>query len=153
MSKRAKRYIIAGLVCIFLIITLFLNASIAGEPGDAGGCISISFDKWDMQRADKVMIYYDGEQYTVTDPEFIQALTTETLAGTFSEYCCSHFEDGWIEIYRGDRLIRRMRYIENHGALAYEADIAHWVLSGEESHAFLSREVEDQLRQIIGKNN
>ncbi|MBE6924363.1 MAG: hypothetical protein E7466_03890 [Ruminococcaceae bacterium] len=152
MSKKKKISIIVGSLFVLLIISLFLNVSVAGEPGDAGGCISISFDKWDMQRADKVIIYYGGEQYTVTDTEFIQALTRQTLAGTSSEYCCSHFEDGWVEIYRGDRLIRRMRYVEAHGALAYEADIGHWVLNGEESHAFLSRDVENQLRQIIGKN-
>ena len=151
--KKKRITIIIGSLIALLVIYLFLNVSIAGKPGDCGGCISISFDKWDMQRADKVIIYFRGEQYTVTDTEFIQALTRETLAGTFSEYCCSHFEDGWVEIYKGDRLIRRMRYIENHGALAYEADIGHWVFTGEESHVFLSRDVEIQLREIIGLNN
>lgn len=115
----------------------------------AGGAVCISFDKWDMLRADKIIIDYRGERYTVTDPAFVQAFSKETLAGTYSEYCCSNLNDGWVEIYRGDRLLRRMRFIANHDAFAYEADSAHWVLFGKEGHAFLSRDLTQQLEKII----
>ena len=116
----------------------------------AGGAVCISFDKWDMVRADKVVISFCGETYTITEPEFVREFSRETLSGTYSEYCCSHFDDGWVEIYRGDRLLRRMRYIANHDAFAYEADFAHLVLFGEEGHAFLSVGMRDKLREIIG---
>ncbi len=116
----------------------------------AGGAICISFDKWDMLRADKIIIDYRGELYTVTDSEFVQAFSKETLAGTYSEYCCSNLNDGWVEIYRGDRLLRRMRYIANHDAVAYEADITHWVLFGKEGHAFLSPNMWKKFYEIIG---
>lgn len=115
----------------------------------AGGAVCISFDKWDMLRADKIIIGYRGETYTVTDPAFVQAFSQETLAGTYSDYCCSNLDDGWVEIYRGNRLLRRMRYIANHEAFAYEADVAHWVLFGEEGHAFLSRDMWEKLHEII----
>ena len=115
----------------------------------AGGAVCISFDKWDMLRADKIIIDYRGELYTVTDPEFVQTFSKETLAGTYSEYCCSNLNDGWVEIYWGDRLLRRMRYIANHDAVAYEADLTHWVLFGKEGHAFLSKDTWEKLHQII----
>ena len=110
----------------------------------------ISFDKWDMLRADRIVFCHQGETYTITDPSFVQTFSQETLSGTYSEYCCSRLDDGWVEIYRGDRLLRRMRYIENHDAFAYEADAAHWVLFGEEGHAFLSRNTAKKLHELIG---
>lgn len=151
MSQKKKRIMI-GLVSLSLIlmIVLSLNVSISGEPLDAGGAVCISFDKWDMLRADKIIIGFDGETYTVTDPEFIRAFSKETLAGSFHEYCCSNLDEGWVEIYRGDRLVRRMRYIANHEAFAYEADITHWVLFGKEGHAFLSSDLRQKLQEIIG---
>lgn len=138
-------------VCLILIIILFLNVSINGKPFDAGGTICISFDKWDMMRADKIVFAVGGETYTVTDAEFIRAFSQETLAGTFHEYCCSNLNEGRVEIYRGERLLRRMRYIANHDAFAYEADITHWVLFGKEGHAFLSKDMWEKLHSIIGR--
>ncbi len=150
MSQKKKKIMIALVsLCLILLITLSLNVSISGEPWMAGGAVCISFDKWDMLRADKIIICYRGETYTITDPEFVQAFSKETLAGTYSDYCCSNLDDGWVEIYRGNRLLRRMRYVANHEAFAYEADIAHWVLFGEEGHAFLSRDVWEKLHEII----
>lgn len=151
MSQKKKKIMIALVsLCLILLITLSLNMSISGEPWMAGGSVCISFDKWDMLRADKIIIGYRGETYTVTDPAFVQAFSQETLAGTYSDYCCSNLDDGWVEIYRGNRLLRRMRYIANHGAFAYEADVAHWVLFGEEGHAFLSKDMWEKLHEIIG---
>jgi hypothetical protein len=146
-----KKRIIACLVCLglALLLVLFLNVSISGAPHMAGGAICISFDKWDMLRADKIIISCHGKTYTVTDPAFIRAFTQETLAGTYSDYCCANLNDGWVEIYRGDRLLRRMRYIANHDAFAYEADAAHWVLFGEEGHAFLTKETWEQLHEFF----
>ena len=136
-------------VCFIFLIALFLCVGISGKPLDAGGAVCVSFDKWDMLRADKLIIGFGGQSYTVTDPEFIRAFSKETLAGTFHEYCCSNLNEGWVEIYRGDRLVRRMRYIANHEAFAYEADLTHWVLFGKEGHAFLSRDMWEKLHEII----
>ena len=150
MSLKKKKTVI-GLACLFLVmlIVLSMNVSISGEPWMAGGAICISFDKWDMMRADKIIIGFQGGTYTVTDPVFIRAFSRETLAGTYHEYCCSNLNEGWVEIYRGDRLLRRMRYIANHEAFAYDADFTHWVLFGKEGHAFLSKEVWEGLHIII----
>ena len=116
----------------------------------AGGAVCVSFDKWDMMRADKIILQYRGETYVVTDLEFVRAFCSETLAGTYSDYCCSNLDDGWAEIYCGDRFLRRMRYIENHGSFAYDTDSAHWVLFGKEGHVFLSDSLHQKLREIIG---
>ncbi len=147
-KKKWIRICLISLTLILLIVS-FLCISISGEPLMAGGAVCISFDKWDMLRADKIIIDYGGELYTVTDPEFVQAFSKETLVGTYSEYCCSNLNDGWVEIYRGDRLLRRMRYIGNHDAFAYEADLTHWVLFGKEGHAFLSKDMWEKLHEII----
>ena len=138
------------ILCMTLLITLSLCVSISGEPWMAGGTVCISFDKWDMLRADKIIIGYRGETYTVTDLKFVQSFSKETLSGTYSDYCCSNLDDGWVEIYRGDRLLRRMRYIANHEAFAYEADRTHWVLFGKEGHAFLSSDLQQKLQEILG---
>ena len=148
-KKKWIRICFISLTLILLIVSL-LCVSISGEPLMAGGAVCISFDKWDMLRADKIIIGFQEETYTVTDSEFIRAFSQETLAGTFHEYCCSNLNEGWVEIYRGERLLRRMRYIANHEAFAYEADITHWVLWGKEGHAFLSKDMWEKLHEIIG---
>jgi len=149
-KKKGRVILLVSLCVVLLVLVLSLNVSVAGEPGMAGGCVSISFDKWDMLRADRVIIETRGETYTVTDPAFVRSFSRETLAGTYKDYCCAQMEDGWMEIYRGNRLLRRMRYISNHNALAYEADAAHWVLFGKEGHAFLSEDMCKKLEEIIG---
>ena len=148
MPKNKKKVIIALCACLVLAAILWLNTGVCISL-DAGGALCISFDKWDMLRADKIIVGYRGETYTVTDTEFIREFAKETLAGTFHEYCCSDEVDGWVEIYRGERLLRRMRYISNHDAFAYDADITHWVLFGKEGHAFLSKETREKLHEII----
>ena len=147
-KKKWIRICLISLTLILLIVS-FLCISISGEPLMAGGAVCISLDKWDMLRADKIIIGFQGETYTVTDSEFIRAFSQETLAGTRYEYCCSNENDGWVEIYRGERLLRRMRYIANHEAFAYEADSTHWVLFGKEGHAFLSKDLWEKLHETI----
>ena len=152
MIEKKKKIIIGLIGSCLILLALFLTVGVSGDPLMAGGAVCISFDKWDMQRADKVIIRIRGETYTITDTAFVKTLAKETLAGTYSEYCCSDENDGsWVEIYRGDRLLRRMRYISNHWALAYEADITHWVLFGKEGHAFLSKNTWDRLNEIISE--
>ena len=152
MSQKKKKIII-GLLSLFLILLIILplNVSISGGLLDEGGVVCISFDKWNMLRADKIIISCGGETYTVTDLEFIREFSKETLAGTSREYCCSDSNDGWVEIYRADRLVRRMRYIANHAAFAYEADLSHWVLFGKEGHAFLSSDLQQKLLEVLSK--
>ena len=151
MTDRKKKLVKILCLCagIALVTLLACNVSINGDPTSAGGCVCISFDKWDMLRADKVVVHFQGQTYTVTDPNFVRSFAGDTLAGTYTDYCCAILDDGWVEIYRGDRLIRHMRFIDNHGALAYKADALHWVLFGDEGHAFLSQEMDKQLRQLI----
>ena len=149
MFRKKKWIIICTSFCLILLTALCLCADISGAPLEAGGAVCISFDRWDMLRADKVVIRFHEETHTITDTEFVRAFSKETLSGTHSEYCCSNLDDGWVEIYRGDRLLRHMRFISNHDAFAYEADITHWVLFGKEGHAFLSVDLRQRLLEII----
>ncbi len=151
IKRKGIVFLVIGLFAVLLAIILCLNVSIAGKWWMAGGCVCISFDKWDMMRADKIIVEFRGETHTVTDPTLVRSLSRETLSGTYVDYCCVQQDDGWMEVYRGDRLLRRMRYISNHDAFAYEADATHWVLFGDEGHAFLSKETGDGLREIMGR--
>ena len=152
-KKKGIILVVIGLCAVLLAVMLATNVSIGGAPTMAGGCVCISWDKWDMMRADKIVLALSDESYTITDPELIRALAEDTLTGDYTNYCCAKEEDGWIEIYRGDRLLRRMRYIENHNAFAYEADGSHWVLFGNEGHAFLEQDTIQKLGDYIGENS
>ena len=154
MTRKNRLLIaLAGGCAVALMVIFVLNVSVGGAPTMAGGCICISWDKWDMMRADKVVLALSDESYTITDLELIRALAEDTLTGDYTDYCCAKAEDGWIEIYRDDRLLRRMRYIANHKALAYEADGFHWVLFGNEGHAFLEQDTIQKLGDYIGENS
>lgn len=150
MTKKKGLFLaVIGLCAVLLAVMLATNVSIGGAPTMSGGCVCISWDKWDMMRADKIVLTMPDETYTVTDPDLIRILAEETLTGDYTDYCCAKAEDGWMEIYRGERLLRRMRYIENHNAFAYEADGSHWVLFGSEGHAFLSANTMKKLRESL----
>lgn len=151
MDKTKRKRIII-IVCLAVILPiLYLNVGIAMST-DCGGCLTISFDKFDMMTADRLVVFDGEREVTITDVDFVRSLTAETVAGTSKEYCCANLDEGaWVEVYKGDRLVRHMRYIENHHALAYKADLFHWVLFGKEGHAFLSRDIWQKLESFIEK--
>lgn len=149
----SKKHIIIISVCVCIVILVAVLSAHIGVDADlkmAGGGLCVSFDKWDVMRADKIIIHIDDETYTLTDIELIRSIARESVAGTYSDYCCAHSPDGWMEIYRGDKLLRRMDYVSNHGGLAYHSDVTHWVFFGEQGHAFLSNETRQKLETIIG---
>ena len=148
-----KRWTVAAVTAVCLIALIWvmsLHVGVDGEPWTAGGSVCVSWDKRALRRADKIVLAVGEKTYTITDADLVRALAEDTLAGTHTDYCCARAEDGWMEIYRGDRLLRRMRYIANHDAFAYEADGSHWVLFGEEGHAFLSADTVEMLKEAIG---
>lgn len=148
-EKWMKR--IGTLLILAAVITLLcVNVSIGQDIAMAGGCVSISFDKWDMLRADKLVVTCKGQQYVSEDTDFVRSFAEATLSGTMTDYCCAKENYATVEIYRGERLLRRYRYIENHDAFAYEGDMSHWVLFGKEAHAFVSGKTIDQFRQMLG---
>ena len=141
------------MICCCLVIFIAVSTRFVGIDANlkmAGGGLCISFDKWDMERANKIVVQVGDKNYTLTDLELVRAIARESVAGTYSDYCCAHSPDGWMEIYRGDKLLRRMDFMSNHGGLAYDADASHWVLFGEKGHAFLSNETRQKLETIIG---
>ena len=97
----------------------------------------------------KIVIEFRGQTHTVTDRNFILGFTQATMAGTYSDYCCANLQEGRIDIYRGDTLLRSMRYVENHDAVVYDEDASRWVLGGEEAHVFLTGWVKDELRKLL----
>ena len=153
MKKIKSKRILVLAICLCIAVFLFLNVAIAGGWKTDHSALCISFDKWDMMTADKVVIWDGPDQYTVTDPEFVRQITRETTVAEYNEqYCCASETGGWIEIYKGDRLVRRMRWVTSHSNVAYEADLLHWVFFGKEGHASLSNELREKLNELTGKH-
>ena len=153
MENVKKKRLIQLVIGLCIGIFLFLNVGIAGGWKTDHSAICISFDKWAMMTADKVLIWNDGTLYTITDPDFVRQITRETTVAEYNEqYCCASETGGLIEIYKGDRLIRRMRWATGHSMVAYDADLLHWVFFGKEGHASLSRELIEKLNELTGQH-
>ena len=145
--KRVLAWCIAGAVVLLLVLNVSVDCSL-----DAGGCLSVSFDKWAMTTADRLVVFNGQKEITITDRDFLRHFGKEVASGSHKDYCCAEEEGAWAELYKGDRMICRLRYIPNHDAFAYEADLCHWVLFGAEGHSFLSDELRQNLNTYYKKN-
>lgn len=147
-QKRALGRI--GILCAAAVVVLFFLLNISIDCSlDAGGCLSVSFDKWAMTHADRLVVFDGKKEVTITDRDFLRSFGKETASGSHKEYCCAGDKGAWAELYKGGQLVRKLRYIPNHDAFAYEADLAHWVLFGAEGHSFLSNELRHQLSDYL----
>ena len=146
--KKLTKRLLPGCIALAVVLLLALNVS-ADCSLDAGGCLSISFDKWAMTHADRLVVFDGQKEVTITDRDFIRSFGREVASGSHKDYCCAQDDIAWAELYKGDRLICRLRYVPNHDAFAYEADLFHWVLFGTEAHSFLSDELRHQLSEYL----
>lgn len=147
-AKKIYRRILAWCITVVAVLLLVLNVSLDCSL-DAGGCLSVSFDKWAMTHADRLVVFDGHKEVTITDRDFLRSFGKEVASGSLKDYCCAREEGAWAELYRGDRLVRRLRFIPNHDAFAYEADFCHWVLFGGEGHSFLSDDLRHQLSDYL----
>ena len=148
-----KNILVSGiLLTLTLLLVIFSAVGCSPDMGLHGACVSISFDKQDMLAADRLVLKLPSGEYTVTDRNLVQTLAREVLTATSTEdYCCGNLNEGSFSFYRGDQLIRQMRFIQNHRTLVYGADSAHWVLFGKEGHCEFSAATEQRLCQAISR--
>jgi hypothetical protein len=140
------------LLAAILLLSMFCAVGCSPDMGLHGACVSISFDKRDMLAADRLVLKLPSGEYTVTDKNLVQTLAREVLTATSTEdYCCGNLNEGFFSFYQGDKLIRKMRFIQNHRILVYETDGAHWVLFGKEGHCEFSAATEEQLCKAISR--
>lgn len=152
--KKKHKIVIVITMCIALLLLLGLfvaNVAICINPFDSGGCISVAFDKLLMLTADRVVIRVEGSSYETTDPELIRLITSETQVATNTDLRYPK-TDRWIDIYRGDALIRSMRWSDSLDTIiVYHADSTHWVFPSYEGDGIIlpSTELINKLIEII----
>ena len=153
-STEKIKKMIPGVMVLIILILLFLNVGI-GSCMTGGDCETIVFDKWSMLTADKVIIRVGEESHTVTDQEFIQQITKETLVATAADICiASQNDERWIEVYKGEKLVRKMHWRDaHHNVRVYNADGSHWIFPGSTDYGviYLSEDMLKQLGEITGE--
>ena len=151
--KNTKKVIVVTMCIAFLVLLglLITNVAVCVNPFDGGGCFSVALDKFQMLTADRVVIRVEERSYETTDPELIRLITSETRVATNTDLSYPK-TDRWIDIYRGDVLIRSMRWADNlNQIVVYHADNTHWVFPSYDGDGIIlpSTELINKLIEVI----
>lgn len=147
-EKQRIKHIIKKVIFWGVIVYFVLNVAVGNKVTICGGCVSIAFDKWDMMWVDKMIVYVDGETYEITDTDLVREMARVTAVAEYYEGCQaieserrSNNYTRWIELYVGERMVRRMPWLKNHDWIqVYEADAAHWIFFGNTGVGYVSEE-------------
>jgi hypothetical protein len=153
MKKRILVFVIV--TALVLLSWIFVDVSVESIIRDeAGSCICVVFDKPLVKGADRIVIYENGQVITITDKD-----TVRQIAGLFTVAnrtgLCEHTGDLRLEIYNGDRLVRKItENCEDGFYHIYDRDLLHWVFPSADKNGQLELSDEDQLwlMQIIDQN-
>lgn len=149
--KKKRILIIAGCLCVLLILSQFIGISTAGAFTAGGGCFSVVFDKALVLSADRIVIREGVKTVTITDKALVREIAAEFVVANRTDLCGYH-ADKWMEIYNGDLLVRSIHWNACcELAEIYEADAFHWVFPSHSNigQVYLSREFRERLDQII----
>ncbi len=159
MSGTSKKWILRYMIVLVLAalaVYRMFNIGIRCNPFDSGGCIAIVYDKAAMRAADKVVLCVGEDRYEITNLFWVHWITEETMVATHTCLRYSPTTDRWIEIYRGDTLVRRMQWatcVDETGVFVYQEDSTHQIYSGytgpEEGMIFTSKILAEKLNAII----
>ena len=151
-----KRILVFAIVTALVLLSwIFVDVSVESIIRDeAGSCICVVFDKPLVKGADRIVIYENGQVITMTDQD-----TVRQIAGLFTVAnrtgLCEHTGDLRLEIYNGDRLVRKITENCDDGFYhIYDRDLLHWVFPSADKNGQLELSDEDQLwlMQIIDQN-
>ena len=153
MKKRI--FVLAIVTALVLLNWIFVDVSVESIiRSEAGSCICVVFDKPLVKGADRIVIYENGQVITITDKD-----TVRQIAGLFTVAnrtgLCEHTGDLRLEIYNGDRLVRKITENCDDGFYhIYDRDLLHWVFPSADKNGQLELSDEDQLwlMQIIDQN-
>ena len=156
MEQKKKRVMILGavalgLVLAVLVLTQTMAVNVKGAFTEAGGCISVAFDKATVMNADKVVVRIGDTTRIITDPDLVQEIAAGFVVANRTDLCGS-YDDYWLEIYNGDKLVRKIhRNACCNLAEIYEVDAAHWVWPSTTrvGQVELSEEFQERLNQIV----
>ena len=151
-----KRILVFAIVTALVLLSwIFVDVSVESIiRSEAGSCICVVFDKPLVKGADRIVIYENGQVITITDKD-----TVRQIAGLFTVAnrtgLCEHTGDLRLEIYHGDRLVRKItENCEDGFYHIYDRDLLHWVFPSADKNGQLELSDEDQLwlMQIIDQN-
>ena len=153
MKKRI--FVLAIVTALVLLSWIFVDVSVESIiRSEAGSCICVVFDKPLVKGSDRIVIYENGQVITITDKD-----TVRQIAGLFTVAnrtgLCEHTGDLRLEIYNGDRLVRKITENCDDGFYhIYDRDLLHWVFPSADKNGQLELSDEDQLwlMQIIDQN-
>lgn len=117
-----------------------------------GECISVSlFGRFELRNIDRVVITSNGNEWTITNPDFIEQLCDETRIAEHVNLCMH--DSKTIDLYAGNRLVRSMKWGPCCDAVeVYKPGISHWLIGGfgiDSGCVYLSDELLAQLNAII----
>lgn len=141
---------------IFLCIVSFILICVclgrmSFTPGSKFIALS-PFGRLELLGVDKAVITIDGESVTVTDAELLGRIVDETTIAN-EAYSCEHgSKDRSIDLYRGDKLVRSMKWYDcTDFVRVYDADLIHWLFPPEAQagYAELSRDLVRSLEALF----
>ena len=131
MTKTKK--IIGICVCAGIVLLLFAawligrNVGINNPFAPLGNAISVVFDKAQVLDADKVVLREGDKSLTITDPAQVRSIAEDFLVAN-SSGLCGYYQDRWIYIYNGEKLVRKIHWNDHDNlATVYQADLTHWL--------------------------
>ncbi len=150
MKLSKKKLLILSCAGAAILLVVFLAVNVGFWCNE--DCISVAFDKAAMKKVDRAAVIVDGTEYPITDPWLIRQLADQTVVSTHTLLCNSQ-EGRWIELYDGDKLVRRMNWEQAHdGVIVYASDQTHWIFGeAEYGQTYLTQEVLDALYEAIGQ--
>ncbi|MBQ3215797.1 MAG: hypothetical protein IJB11_06750 [Oscillospiraceae bacterium] len=130
MFTKKRIIIIIGLV-VLLVLVCTVSVRCTYFSGDVGECLSIAFfEKQKLSGIDRVVIEdFTGKKVETTNKDFISRLCDKTTVATRSSAPHGGY-DKWIYMYRGEELVRTMKWADccNHLEI-YEGDALHWLFT------------------------
>ena len=152
--RENKRKIV--LRCSIILIVLFVinHVAIAWNPLELYGCVSITFDKWEMNHADKIELISGEKTVEITDKEVFKELIKQTTVTNYQDGCKYREDIGRrIKIYYHGRVVREMIWYDEHNEIVqvYSADIKHWIPFSKtgEGYIYLPGEFKLKLLEYI----
>lgn len=156
MNKQNCRSLVFAIATALVLLGwVFIDVSVESViRNEAGSCFSVVFDKPFVKGADRIVVYEGSRVVTIEDRD-----TVREIAGLFTVAnrtgLCEATGDLRLEIYNGDRLVRRItENCEDGFYHIYDRDLLHWVFPSADKNGQLQLSDEDLLwlMQIIEQN-
>ena len=157
MMNKYRKVIILCTILTAVLLFFSLYAEVRMTISGQGKCFSVAFfETQKMAAADRIVIKGNGKEITITDTEVVRELAEQTTVATHANLGCA--EDRQIEVYRGNKLIRSMKWGSCcHAVKVYETDVSHWLFSPTDLEnlnrnsgwVFLSNEMVDTLNALL----